>query len=522
MKNFYAKFLAILCTLMMAASSAYAQKAIEFIANSSGSLSHDGVAVTAKYPTENQGFNVFGDMDSEWGWLKVSSMAGNILKIEFEGTADINLLTCSEGSFTSLSTTKSTWEGNSTNITFHSTGDAYVTKLTVYVEEGTIVKDCSVVYDHLGVKPGKVTNIPQYITVYFNEAPAYTLTSGADVPAEARIESEKGNIAVSDFKFWSSKDNDGFYQFSIITDHSVAGTDETEGEYTLVIPEGIIPFESGKWNKEIRINWTLEKPDLRPTKQVVFDFKNGEVYSAGETTSYTEEEVVFDLFGNFYNDKATGFRVKTNEWVKFTAPEHTSLKGIQLLQESSYGVSPDFSASEGEVSASEKILIWSGNNASVTLTDNNGTCYFTKAIVTLAMDEPYVNKETYRDWKNLVTVDMKGVYETYKDANEEELAEPVAAVVKYYKENNELFSVEKGFGDNWQQAADYYASIESSLTAEYNKAFYIWRAYESYVPTVGISNIATTSNDSIYDLSGRRVVKAQNGLYIKNGKKVIF
>lgn len=44
-----------------------------------------------------------------------------------------------------------------------------------------------------------------------------------------------------------------------------------------------------------------------------------------------------------------------------------------------------------------------------------------------------------------------------------------------------------------------------------------------YYPTVGISSATTTTlqGAKVYDLQGRRVVKAQNGLYIVNGKKVL-
>lgn len=453
MKNFYAKFLAILCTFMMMASSAFAQKAIEFIANSSGSIIHEGVSVTAKYPTENQGFNVFGDMDSEWGWLKVGSIAGNILKIEFEGTADINLLTCSEGSFTSGTSTKATWEGESTNITFHSTGDAYVTKLTVYVEEGEIVKECSVDYDHLGVKPGKTTNIPQYITVYFSEAPAYTLTSDADIPEEARIESEYGNVAVEDIKFWATTDNDGFYQFSIITEHSIEGTDETIGNYTLVIPEGLIPFANGKWNKEIRIDWTLVKPDLRAKIPVTFDLAKEEFdktsaivyvereYGAEEPKETPLGEVTLETASAF-NSTANALRIQDKETITFTAPEGLSIVKVELANQEIEGLDTFNSAfnkmtatEEGECSYTDKTFTWEGDAQSVTLTSGAKSTYARSATITIAYEVPEPDPEG---------------------------------------------------------------------------------------PTAIMSVGQAESNNAIYDLQGRRVVKAQSGLYIKNGVKVIY
>ena len=40
---------------------------------------------------------------------------------------------------------------------------------------------------------------------------------------------------------------------------------------------------------------------------------------------------------------------------------------------------------------------------------------------------------------------------------------------------------------------------------------------------VGIKNVkAAADNGAIYDLTGRRIVKAAKGLYIKNGKKYVI
>jgi len=48
------------------------------------------------------------------------------------------------------------------------------------------------------------------------------------------------------------------------------------------------------------------------------------------------------------------------------------------------------------------------------------------------------------------------------------------------------------------------------------------KAYRNYMGTVGISNLnADTETSVIYDMQGRRILSAQKGLYIINGKKVI-
>ena len=59
-----------------------------------------------------------------------------------------------------------------------------------------------------------------------------------------------------------------------------------------------------------------------------------------------------------------------------------------------------------------------------------------------------------------------------------------------------------------------------------------WQAY--YVPAeeteadvfyfsnvTGLSKVSTANDSVVFDLSGRRVEKAQKGLYILNGKKVL-
>ena len=58
--------------------------------------------------------------------------------------------------------------------------------------------------------------------------------------------------------------------------------------------------------------------------------------------------------------------------------------------------------------------------------------------------------------------------------------------------------------------------------AAYNNS---WRLVPAGAFTNGINNAEVIEpaqqNGVVYDLSGRRVAKAQNGLYIVNGKKVI-
>lgn len=528
MKNFYAKFLAILCTLMMAASSAYAQTGIQMpfgIGTSEGISYHAASGDWSSYTTL---YGPFGSSDY-YGNLKIACSEKNIVKVELycQQTDEFSpfaeaFLTIVENDNKKGTITRSgnvaTWEGNAPSVCFSASQSVDVVKYIVYLSSEEKTKEYTVDATGSLPKAGKLEVRKDengriefsYITVYLSDTAIGTnYTGSANCPEGVTFK----NSAGKEFEVEYLNYFDGLNYFSLHL-----GEDLTEYDtYTLTIPEGLVPFKNGGWNKAISVTWDIVAPDLRPTKQVVFDFKNGEVYKADGTTSYTEEEVVFDLFENVYKEQATGFRVASDQWVKFTAPEHTSLKGIQLLQESSYGVSPDFSASEGEVSFNEKTLIWSGNNASVTLTDNFGTCYFTKAIVTLAMDEPYVNKETYRDWKKLVTVDMKEVVEANKEVAVEDMPENIAAVVNYY---NSISAKFEEWGDNWEAADAYCKENEKTITSSYDEASRIWNAYYYFIVT-NINTVATTSNDSIYDLSGRRVVKAQNGLYIKNGKKVI-
>ena len=335
------------------------------------------------------------------------------------------------------------WEGSAHNLTFSSTDDLDVTKVVVYVEAGgEVVKECTVGVDHYAdnCKPGKhETPFSRYITLYMQENAATTTWTGSDnCPAEVTLTNEAGQkLPISQFNYWQNSD-----QIGVVLEENIT----TPGVYTLHIPEGLVPFASGKFNKEINATWTVVAPDTRPTKDIVFDFTDGN-YTNDGTLSYTKDGVVFTLNENRYNATAQGFRIATDGWVSFAAPEKATIKSIQLLQESSYGVSPDFSANVGEVSVYDKTLYWSGDDASVTLTDNYGTCYFTKAIVTLAVEESVEPTTTFKGvvTPNLTSVssldELEGIQLTLVDADKVSVLEESYGIYVQNEDGGEVYAV---------------------------------------------------------------------------------
>ena len=134
-----------------------------------------GVTVHAAYWTGSQANLYSGDLTgTQYGWLKVSSETP-ITKIvfhEYPGWQGMQTLICSTGSFTSLATDVSTWEGSAQEIIFNSTSDVYVQSIDIYA-------------------PASVE--PTTYTVNVNNAPvgATVVLDGQDLSAGGQITVEK-------------------------------------------------------------------------------------------------------------------------------------------------------------------------------------------------------------------------------------------------------------------------------------------------------------------------------------------
>ena len=500
MKRFFKKSYSWLATLLLAVAFAVSGSAsaqgielpFAFTVSSGGTVDGVGFYMWSANWYDSTELYGEGDASATWGTVNLTSPAKNIVKVELTcrtnswsgvGSAAAAAATVCEtedlgGSFTTNGAV-AIWQGSAHKLTFSSTDDIDVYKMVVYLEEGEVVKECTVGVDHYAdnCKPGKHEgSLSKYITLYMQENTATTSWTGSDnCPAEVTLTNEAGQkLPISQFNYWQNSDQIGVVLKDEIT---------TPGVYTLHIPEGLVPFASGKFNKEINTVWTIVEPDLRPTKDIVYDFTDGN-YTNDGTLSYTKDGVVFTLNENRYNATAQGFRIGTDGWVSFTAPEKATIKSIQLLQESSYGVSPDFTANVGEVSVYDKTLYWSGDNASVTLTDNYGTCYFTKAIVTLAVEEVEVdpNEECFDAWKALINGEFADIAYAYgyqipeQDVAGKKPAAVAAPCVEYW--SNRTAFVQMGLP--WDVVNSYLGQLYNTTIADdYVYAQAILAAYEA-------------------------------------------
>lgn len=504
MKRFLQKSYSWLATLLLtvafAVSGSVAAQGIElpfaFTVSSGGTVDGVGFYMWSANWVDSAELYGEGDASATWGTINLTSPAKNIVKVELTcrtnswsgvSSAEAAAATICEtedlgGSFTTNGAV-AIWQGAAHKLTFSSTDDVDVYKMVVYLEEGEVVKECTVDVDHFAdnCKPGKHEgSLTKYITLYMQENTATTSWTGSDnCPAEVTLTNEAGQqFPISQFNYWQNSDQIGITLKDEIT---------APGVYTLHIPEGIVPFESGKFNKEINVVWTVVEPDLRPTKDIVFDFAGDDTYTNNGETSFTQDGVGLVINENRYNTTANGFRIGTDGWLTFTAPEKATIKRIQLLQESTYGVSPDFSANVGEISVYEKTLIWAGDNASVTLTDNYGTCYFTKAIVTLAVEEteqPELdpNEACYDAWAALINGEFADIaYEYGYQMPEQDVAgkkpAAVAAPCVEYWANRTAF-VQMGMG--WEMVNAFLGQLyNTTIVDDYAYAQALLEAYNA-------------------------------------------
>lgn len=532
MKNFYSKFFAVLCTLMMVAGNALADKAVQLPLNNGGGMV-DGVNYSYTSPSWAGTTEIYGsgNIEATWGTIKISSES-TIKKVELNcATNSWTSASISQIAYTvietedlngsmSVNTTTAIWEGSSNLVVFSSTDDIDVNGITVYIEEGSGsgTKDCSVEYDHLGFNIGEVNGISSSLTLYYNVGMLNDYTTwqgGGQTPEGVVIESEKGNIEVTAFQYWASADWQGYWQLALTLAHGVEKTLDTAGEYTLVIPEGLIRFTNGKYNKAVRLTMTILPPTtfhvdtytgITPAGWPALKSLDSFTVSAPEDVEfkYADGEkftATINIATGGYEDEGTDVEVTCTGYankVEFAFPEAYTEKGSVRVTvpegviESSHGLfNEEFSAS------------WS----------IDPTEYFSFVSVTPG------SYETVAPYNSIVLTLPEGIVPAtigstvfFQQLNED------VDVTPEVNGNEVTLNLAKQINDY-----DSFFFPEGFIVAEdgsISTSHWTWNV--TVDPTLtGINNVATSKNATIYDLSGRRVVNAQNGLYIVNGKKVI-
>lgn len=281
------------------------------------------------------------------------------------------------------------WEGSAHNLTFSSTDDIDVVKVVVYVKGGAVVvKDCSIDVDHFAdnCKPGELQSISKWITLYMQANTATTSWTGSsNCPEGVTFTTEAGEeIPIDQFNYWAGSDQIGVNLYEEIT---------TPGTYTLHIPEGLVAFEGGKFNKEITAVWTIKSstpdvPEVPATREVTFDFT-----TRGFATEV--DGVTLDVNGNEYNDYYSGLQVYSYgsnvRPVTFSVPEGQNITKVVINEAASatnYGLYNMYYYMEDnganiDISNDYKSITWIGKANTVTFTPYGGSAIFATAIVTV-------------------------------------------------------------------------------------------------------------------------------------------
>ena len=447
--------------------------------NGGGTL--DGISYTYGSCDWNGSTNIYGDYTAAdgWGYITLSCFDKDIVKVELTTKGDAG--TVYEYNHNGSMTTSgnvAVWEGSAHELGFTSSADVYITKIVVYTESaGAIVKDCSIDVDHFAdnCKPGKVESISKWITLYMQANTLATgWTGGHNCPEGVTFTTEAGEeIPVDQFNYWAGSNQIGVNLYEEIT---------TPGVYTLHIPEGLVAFEGGKFNKEINATWTIVAPDLRPTEDVTFDYANEGIVAE-------KEGVKFSTTGT-YNEANKYLRGRNEETMTFTAPEGCTIKRIVLRQEGDFNGSPaGYTANAGEVASYDNLtLTWTGDDATVVLTHGGATCYFTSAVVTIAGDnlgeEPVVdpNEACFDAWKALINGAFADIAYEYgyqmpeQDVVGKKPAAVAAPCVEYW--SNRTAFVQMGMP--WEIVNAYLSTLyQTTLADDYAYAQSILAAYEA-------------------------------------------
>lgn len=223
-----------------------------------GNSTQDGFTVAATMYNEAGIINIYGAPESftqGYGLLKINGerhILGVELTIESGELYSVAEANSSDSQFLYEGNTV-LWVGSANSLTFSAGGDVYVSQVKVYYDANeTIQKACTVGISHYAdnCAPGEVKAIPSNITVYMERGAAVQLYTGSDNnTVGVTLNDASGQNLVRQFNTWV-----GSTQFGIVLDHAITAP----GTYTLNVPEGIVRFEDGAYNRPFNLTWTIK------------------------------------------------------------------------------------------------------------------------------------------------------------------------------------------------------------------------------------------------------------------------
>lgn len=147
---------------------------------------------------------------------------------------------------------------------------------------------------------------------------------------------------------------------------------------------------------------------------------------------------------------------------------------------------------EGSISVDGNLATWMGATNKLVLASTYDIA-FSAARIWFASEEEGgeeggedvddENETIYANWKELVLVTMKEVYDANPEWPTEDVvgqkpADVTYAVCKYYYDNSWLFGP-MGFGDDWKVAVAYYEGFGKTLAEQYEEGLAVWNAYDA-------------------------------------------
>lgn len=522
------------------------------------------------------------------GWpFEFSSTNGNIVKIKLVTNENLNDIYVATGEW---SISSNTWTGSTTNLTIETNGDHYVTEAQVWLENGgngegggevgggeDIVKDCSIDVDHFAdnCKPGKIEAISKWITLYMQaNATTTSWTGSSNCPEGVTFTTEAGEeIPIDQFNYW--EDNE---QIGIVLKNEITAV----GVYTLHIPEGLVAFVGGKYNKEINVVWTIGTDEPEPEPEVdlskfVGDYLfhgeggyNNDYYYPVVPEEYYEVSIeavdgtlhMTGLLGDVYESPNcyVGTYNVTDNTVTFSVPTYWGYGYVMFGDWDYYVINDPFTLNvvEGEDGSLKLVkndgwTFWSSNYYYAGYTGAvefvkvlpvwNGNVLFSEAA---SIDDLLSCTVEFEDAQTATAsnYDVLGViYDETGDAYAIALGNEGFSVfgsvdsegnkvsvnfVKISELNSDLQSAARiaaarigGFQPSNGSATVVFSGKSFKVDGELVSDILVHEYAFAGGVTTGIEAIATESNNATFDLSGRRVINRTNGLYIVGGRKVI-